>query len=335
MVLAILYTLYFARSLILPLVIALFLSALLQPVVYRMNRVKIPDSVGAGIVVLLFLLLVIGGAYYLSSPAKRWIDQAPALLGQVEEKVGKLRRPLEHAKEATDRLSEMADLGEDAGKKVVVKGPSFASQAVTGASFFVTQAVIIVILVYFLLAQGRTMLARLTANFRDPGQGARLSELLLRVQRDISAYLRTYGIINTGLAIVVTAVMAALGMPTPLLWGVVAGLFNFIPYLGPAVTLGIIGLVSILSFETWGRIALPPVVYLSLTTIEGNFITPMIMGNRLAMNPFMVFISILFWGWVWGVPGVFLAVPILAAAKIVFARIDLMRPVIGIMESPP
>jgi predicted PurR-regulated permease PerM len=123
-------------------------------------------------------------------------------------------------------------------------------------------------------------------------------------------------LINTALGVVTTGLMMGLGMPNPGLWGVMAGFLNFIPYLGAAVSLMIIALVSALTFDSLLQIALPPMAFLTVTTIEGNFLTPMIVGRRLTLNPIAVFLTILFWGWLWGIPGALMAVPILAVFKI-------------------
>lgn len=319
LLLGVLYTLYLARSLVLPIFIALLFAALLQPLVNRLHRLKIPDAVGAAIVVLVCLSIVAGGIYYLASPASTWLNRAPAVLGQAQAKVNALKKPLQKAQEATERLGKMTELGGEQEGKIVIKGESVTKQLVGGASSFLTHVVVVVILVYFLLAQGRAVLGSITSTLPDHEQAARFGSFLVQLQTNISAYLGTYAIINLGIALIVSLIMLVLGVPNPLLWGVVAGCFNFIPYLGPAATFGIISLVSLLSFDTLGRIVLPPLAYIALTTLEGNFITPTIMGNRLEMNPLIVFISILFWGWVWGVPGIFLAVPILVGLKILFS----------------
>jgi predicted PurR-regulated permease PerM len=322
-VLGILYTCYFARSLILPIFIALLLAVILQPLVQKLNRLRIPNPVGAAVVMVTLLALVALAIFYVSQPAAKWLNQAPSIMGQVQTKLAKLKKPIEHAKETTDRLGKITDLGGGDGEtKVAVKGPSLAGHVVSGLWFFLGQAAIVIILMYFFLAQGRGMLVRVTNGFRDPSQRASILTVLEQIQHDVSTYLQTYAIINAGIALVVTLLMLAFGMPTPILWGIMTGTFHFIPYLGPATALGIISLVSLLSFDSLLNILLPPLSYLALIILEGNLITPMIMSNRLAMNPIVVFVSILFWGWVWGVPGIFLAVPILATLKIIFNTMD-------------
>lgn len=121
--------------------------------------------------------------------------------------------------------------------------------------------------------------------------------------------------------------MAALDMPNPVLWGVMAGLLNFVPYLGAIVGTGVVALVAVLTFDDVGRVLIPPVSYLALTSLEGQFITPTILGRRLRLNPVVIFVWLVFWGWIWGVPGALVAVPMLAAFKIVCDRVENLRPV--------
>jgi predicted PurR-regulated permease PerM len=328
LVLGILYTFYFARSLILPIFIALLFAALLQPLVQKLNRFHIPDSLGAAIVVVVFFCLLALAVSYLSGPAAKWLDEGPAAVERIQSKVAKLKTPIQHAKEATEGIGKVTDLGgKDSQKKVAVKEPSVAGHIVSRVWEFLGEAAVVIILIYFFLAQGRTTLERVTNGFRDPSQGERVRTVLLQAQKDISAYLRTYAVINSAITVVVTLLMFVLGLPTPYLWGVMAGCLNFIPYLGPATALGVIALVSLLTFDSLTRVLLPPLLYLALIILEGNFITPMIMSNRLSMNAIAVFLSILFWGWVWGVPGVFLAVPILATLKIIFNTINAAKPI--------
>ena len=327
-ILGVLYTFYFARGLILPIFIALLFAALLHPLVQRLNRLRVPDYVGAAIVVVTFFCLVALAVSYLSGPATKWLNQGPAAMAQIQAKVAKLKTPIEHARKATEQLGEVANLdGKDDRKKVAVKEPSIAGHIVSRLWAFLGEAGVVVILIYFFLAQGRMLIVRITNGFKDPSQGSRVRAVLLQAQKDVSAYFGTYVMVNSGVAFIVTMLMLVTGVPTPLLWGVMAGCLNFIPYLGPGTTLAVITLVSLLSFESVTRILLPPVLYLALVILEGNFITPAIMSTRLSMNATVVFISILFWGWVWGVPGIFLATPILATLKIIFNTINMARPV--------
>ena len=156
--------------------------------------------------------------------------------------------------------------------------------------------------------------------------------LLFKVQREISIYLATISTINVLLGAATAAVMALLGMPNPVLWGVVAALMNFIPYVGPGVTLFILAVVSALTFEDVYRILLPPACFLAMITLEGQFLTPILLGKRLTLNPLFVFLSMFFWGWMWSYPGIVLAMPILSTIKILSENIPSLSEVRRILE---
>jgi len=176
---------------------------------------------------------------------------------------------------------------------------------------------IILVLTFFLLSRGRPTLKHMAGEFEDNGHGKKWAKIMVQVQREVALYLVTIAMINVTLGALTAAAMALLKMPNPVLWGVVAMTLNFVPYLGAMVTTVIIAMVSLVTFTHWPQILLPPLVFLCFTALEGQFVTPTIVGNRLRLNPIAVIISLLFWGWVWGIGGMLIAVPILAAIKIV------------------
>jgi predicted PurR-regulated permease PerM len=190
----------------------------------------------------------------------------------------------------------------------------------------VLNTVVVVVLVFFLLARGDASYARLLATIRDPGRREVWREALDDVKTNIAAYLLTVAMINTVLGVLTALSMMALGMPNPALWGILAGVMNFIPYAGALLTLGVIGMVSLLTFDQWSAIVLPPLAFLLLTGLEGQLVSPLVVGRRLTLEPVAVFLSILFWGWLWGLPGMLLAVPILASIKIAANAVQPLHP---------
>jgi predicted PurR-regulated permease PerM len=175
----------------------------------------------------------------------------------------------------------------------------------------------VTILLYFLLASGDLFLLKLVRvlpRFEDKKIAV---TIVHEVRHDVSHYLLTITLINIGLGVATGIAMFWLGMPNPLLWGVMAASFNFIPYLGAMASAIILTLVALLTFDELGRILLVPGVFLVLTSLEGGFVTPAIVGRRLTLNPVAIFVWLTFWGWLWGVPGMLLAVPMLAILKIV------------------
>lgn len=325
LVLAVLYTTYFARTLLLPIFFALFLSALLQPLVRKLNRLRIPDSAGAAVIVLIFVGALGAAAYELSGPAADWMKRGPDLLHRLDYKFWKVKQSIKEAGEKTQQLEDIAKL-DSSKEKVTVKGPSLAERAFTQTWSFVATTTIVMALVYFLLARGRWTLRRFADTLKN-GHRKRLDRLLLRIQQDIASYLGTIALIYLSVGSLVAIAMGLFGMPAPGLWGATAFVLHFIPFLGPIVTFLIICAVSAMTFETWWRMALPPLFYLVLGVMEGFIVTPMILGRRLTLNPIMIFIAFLLLGWMWGIPGVFLAVPILTGLKIICDDVVWLRSV--------
>jgi predicted PurR-regulated permease PerM len=331
LVIGIFYTLYFAKGLILPVLLALLLTALLKPIVYYLRRLRLPESVGAAVAVISLAGLVVTGVYQLSDPAAKWLDEGPIVLNQLRYKLYPLQKGIENAQETTDKIEEMTDIkGKE--ERVVIKGPSLAKQVFGYAKSFALTAVIVLFLLYFFLGFG---IASIRCMSLDPiltSERSRWVTYLDDIGGKISIYIQTLSLINLGLGLATTILMAILGMPNPILWGVLAALLNFIPYLGGMVTTSIIGIVSFITFDSWSRIVLPPALFLCLTGTEGMVVQTLTMGKRFSLNPVMVFLSFLIWGWLWGPFGVFFAVPILIAFKIVVDgedRLKAIRPLIG------
>lgn len=315
--LAVFYTLYLARDLLLPICLAILLSLLLRPVIKGMKRLHVPEWLGAAFVVAGLFGATAVLIYSLSEPATTWIQRGPLLMRQLEFKLGDIRESIEAARSASREIEQITTQPAPGTAQVVVQEASLAERLLTQTQVVFAGFLIMLVLLYFFLAQSRRMLESLIGTMSRIEDRMHYATIANTVQRNIASYLATVTLINATLGAITAVVMFVLGVPNPVLWGVVGGTLNFIPYLGSAVTLAILTVVSILSFDDFWRIALPPIAWLCLTTIEGNFVTPTIVGRRLTLNPIAVFIAILFWGWLWGVPGALLAVPILAVFKII------------------
>lgn len=312
------YALHVARDIFLPLALALLFKLLLDPVVDRMVSWRLPRAFAALFVLASTLTVFGGGFYLLYEPAMEWITQAPESFGQLEERTRKLREPVETANRAAEQVEQIADelaMTTDKATVVVAPKPSIGQQMLDGAMAFVGTAAITIVLLYFMLASGDSLLRAVLA--MAPKHSARRSVIKLSqaIERDLSRYLVSVFLINISLGCAVGVAMWLLGMPNPALWGVLAGVMNFIPYLGSIVTFTVIGLVSLSSFDSNAAALAPPLVYAALTVIEGNFITMHVHGHRMTINPVLIFLSLLVWGWIWGPAGTLLAVPILAAIK--------------------
>lgn len=319
--LAIFYTLYLGRAFFLPVTLAILLSLLLRPLVRVLKRLHLPMGVGAALVLCLALGGIVWGVIVVYQPAADWVARAPESLRQVERKIRQVRWPMEAMGKAFAQIEELTSPLDPDKPQVELKQPGLREALVGGATHAFTSAVVGAFLLYFLLATDSRFLAKipsLISGVRDDAAGA---ALLKETERSISRYLVTITLINGCLGLAVGLAMWLIGIPNPLLWGVMAALLTYVPYLGPATGITILALVSLLTFDSPGHALLAPASYLVLASLEGMVITPFILGRRFAINPVVLFIWLIFWGWLWGIVGALAAMPMLTILKIISERI--------------
>lgn len=327
-VLAIFYTLYFARDFLLPIVLAWIVSSLLAPAVRLLKRVGIPEPLGALLIVLVLLGSISYGVYRLAEPASTWVRRAPQVLTEVRFKLQQFIRPMAEVQETTKEIEKMAGLGRDGQAAAVeVKGPSLGAMVVSSATNFVLSAGIMIILLYFLLAAGDLFLLKLVKVLPTLENKKMAVEIYRRIEKDVSTYLSVVSLIYLGFGAVIGTCMYFLGMPNPWLWGVLAAVLSYIPYLGSVIGITTVALVAILTFDEPFRIILVPSVYFALDVIQANLVYPLALGRRLALNPVVIFVWLIFCSWIWGILGALLAVPILAILKIVCDQIEQLAPI--------
>ena len=314
--LAALYTLYFAREVLLPIVLAFVLSFLLAPVVRWMTRVRIAGGLAAGIIILGLLSSGAYATYLLSDPARQWLQKAPTSFSTIRKKLRDLIEPMEKARQTTRQIEKLTAL-ENANPTVEIKKPGLGEFVFVSTQNFFIGCGVTLVLLYFLLAAEDLFLLKLVRVLPKLDDKKRAVEICRQIERDVSTYLWTMTLVNIGLGIVIGLSMYFLAMPNPPLWGVLAAVLNYVPYLGALTGIISVGLASALTFDDPVRIILAPSIYFLAVIIEGNFITPIALGRSLALNPVVIFIWLIFWGWVWGIVGVVLAVPLLAIVKII------------------
>ncbi len=325
-VLALFYTLYFARSFILPILLAVLLDFLLSPVVRALKRLRVPVPLGAGIVVLALVGGIGTAVYELSGPAQEWVSTAPASMAKVQAKLRRLRQPIEQVSKTADRVAEATSSAPSQAQQVVVRGPSLTSRLVGTTREILTGFLEVMLLLYFLLAVGDLFLQKLIKvlpQFRDKKTAVAIAR---DTEAAISTYLYTVTLINVGQGIAVTLGMLAIGMPNAALWGVLSGLLEFIPYVGAATMTGMLLMAGFVTYDGTGAALLPAAVYLVINFIQSNLVSPLVLGRRLTLNPVAIFIGLVFWLWIWGIPGAFIAVPLLATFKIFCDHIESLAP---------
>jgi predicted PurR-regulated permease PerM len=326
------YTLYFARALILPFTLALLLNFLLRPVVRVLKKIKIPELAGAALVIVALLGSAGYGVIRLSGPAAEWINKVPESLHQIESKVGFLRKPLEGVNNAVEELKGIARMGAEKKPEVEIRPPGITDAVLTGTREVMVKSSVMFILLYFLLASGDLFLRKLIKLFPTLHKKKEIVKITREVEHHTSRYLYTVTAINIFTGVSIGVGMYLIGMPNPLLWGVMAGFLVFLPYIGPLIGISIVTIVAFLTFDSLGRILLAPAIYIALETIQGQIVTPMVLGLRFTLNPVAIFVWLIFWGWMWGLVGAMLAFPMLTIFKILCDHIRPLAPVGEFLE---
>jgi predicted PurR-regulated permease PerM len=326
-VLAILYTIYFARAILLPIVIAVLLDFLLSPVIRGLKRVRIKEPVGAALVILVLLGVLGGGAYSLAEPAQAWMARAPESLERLQTRLRDLRQPVEQVTRTAEQVEAATQVNKGGSPEVVVRGPPLSERLFGSTQLFVAGALETLVLLYFLLAVGDLFLQKLIRvlpQFKDKKMAVAIAR---ETEASISTYLFTVTLVNLALGMVVTLAMLAVGMPNPMLWGALAALAEFIPYLGSTTLLATLALAGLVTFPSISHALLVPGSYLAVNIVQSSFISPVILGRRLTLNPVAILVGLIFWWWIWGVAGAFIAVPLLATLKIFCDHIESLAPI--------
>jgi predicted PurR-regulated permease PerM len=310
---------YLAREVILPIVLAFFLKLLVQPGMNLMKRIRVPRLIAALLALALLLGCIVGLVDLLSAPASQWAQRLPEGLPRLQERVRIISQPLD----------SMARLFKHAKSAVVGAGPSapppsgidFQGLLLSTVHHFASGFVWTLLMLFFLLLAGDTFLRRLVEVMPTFGDKRQVIDIAQQVESDISVYLITISIMNTLVGIATGLGMWALGLPDPLLWGVVAFVLNYVPIFGPISGMVLFLTVGMLSLDPLWKAFMPMTVYITVHLIEGETVTPMLLARRFTLNPVLVMASLLFWDWMWGVPGAVLAVPLLAIFKIICDRV--------------
>jgi predicted PurR-regulated permease PerM len=325
---------YVGRTFLFPMVLAVLLALLLRPAVSALQRGGLPETIGAALVVGLVVVALAGLAAYLYGPATRWAQMGPGEIRQLENKLRHLARPVQTVRGATDRVAEIASAAAPADSTraaVMVERPSLANLLGT-AQLAVATLLSTLMLLYFLLASGDLFLRKLIRVLPGPRDRIVAVEIWRSIQTDIGRYFAAITLINVGLGVATTLAMMALEVPSPALIGTVAAVLNFLPYVGGAATLLVILLISLFTFDGVTATLLPVLAFLALITIESQVVQPLVLGRRLEMNPVALFVWVLLWGWLWGIPGLLVAVPMLVVVRIVATRVPRLYPLAELLS---
>jgi predicted PurR-regulated permease PerM len=331
--------LYFARPVILPIFLACVAAMTLKPLIRWLSYCHIPPAVSAA-VVLCFLVSGIGiGFFQLGRPALAWMNDAPQHMTELRQRVQKLFPRLARFSQATAAVNNLGATDEEKKEEqkkaptVQVKDSRGTSSILNWTGTFLAGLGETLVLLYLLLASGDLFLQKLVHVMPTLSDKKRAVEISHEIQQNISNYLFSVSLINIGLGIVVSGGLYFLGVPNAAMWGMLVAVLNFVPYFGPVAGVILLATVGFLTFDTLGKGLLPPAWYLLLHLLEANLITPVLLGRRFTLNPVVIFVSLIFWTWLWGIPGALLSVPILVSIKVISDRVPSMSHVSELLTS--
>ncbi|TGV80309.1 AI-2E family transporter [Mesorhizobium sp. M00.F.Ca.ET.149.01.1.1] len=319
--------LYFARAFFMPVMLAFLLALTLTPIVRFLKKHGMPEVVSATLLVLLSIVIFAAAGYLLSGPVIDLINNSYSIGQQLTERLAPFRRPLERAMDLAHQLEALTETSQAPGVQRVAVAPSgMLSSAASNIVEAGTAITIVFVLSLFLLASGTLFYEKIVQSFASMTQKKRALRVVYDVEREISHYLLTVSIINVSLGTVIGLGLWGLGMPNPLVWGAMAALLNFLPYIGALMTILIVAVIALISFDTIAYALLAPAFVVLCDVIEGQFVTPMVVGRRLEINAVAIFIAIAFWSWLWGFVGALMAVPLLVVIKVFCDHFESLSP---------
>ena len=329
MVLGTMAFLYFARPVVLPIFMAFVAALTLKPLIRWLSYCRIPPALSAA-VVLCFLVAGIGiGFFQLGRPALTWMNEAPQHMTELRQRVQKMFPRLARFSQAATAVKNLGATEEEQKESPTVELTTsrVPSTVLNWSGTLMAGTGETLVLLYLLLASGDLFLQKLVRVMPTLREKKRAVEISHEIQQNISHYLFSVSLINLGLALAVGGGLYFMGVRNAAMWGMLVAILNFVPYFGPSAGILLLATVGFLMFDTLWQAVLPAAWYLLLHTLEANFITPVLLGRRFTLNPVVIFVSLIFWIWLWGVPGALLSVPILVSIKAVCDRVPAMSPV--------
>jgi predicted PurR-regulated permease PerM len=320
---------YFARSIVLPLLLAWVAAMTLKPPVTWLRAVHVPASLAAAMVLGVFLFGAGWGGLWLGRPAVAWVKSAPEKIPQLKDKYKYVLQPLVHFSTTAMSMAnlDVAQNPTNAAVPVTVKNNQTLGNMFTWTGGLLGGVSAAIVLTYLLLASGDSFMHKLANALSEPQHKKRAVAISKEIQQSISRYLFTVSIINAGLGCVLGTIFWLLGLPNAAMWGGVVAILNYLPFFGPAMGMVAVGLAGLFAFNTLSEALVPVGAYLLMHLLDSYLITPFVLGRRFALNWVVMFVAFMFCAWLWGVCGALLAVPLLVSLKVVCARLPMLMPI--------
>lgn len=325
--LAVGFTLWATQELLLPILLAMFFALIGNPILRGMQKLYVPRFLGAVAILSSGIACAILLGNLLAEPAGDLVRQLPRELRELSPKLREMAKPMQEAKKNAENIARAAGGEDPAAVKVVRTEVNDPYRALTATPRMIASVLAVVLLTLFFMVYGEHLQRRALALLPGRQQQKLTVDILQSIEREMSRYVLTITVINVILGMVFAGGLAMLGLPLPeaLLWGTLAALLNYAPYVGPLVGIAAMLLMGFVHFDAPLQALLPAGLYLLLHTLEGQLITPIILGRRMALSPLVLLLALMVFGWLWGIVGLLLAVPLLACTKLVLERLEGME----------
>lgn len=308
---------YFARDLILPVLLGFLLALTLSPVNRWLQKRGLPSGVSATLLILATTTCIVGVVYFAGETVRAWSQDASGIARELQEKLSGVTDAIESVQEASDQVAEMTAAPDAGPQTVVIQQPGLLNTAVSLVASTATSIGVALILAMFLLASGDLFYTKLVQSFSTMQEKKRALATAYGIERQVSGYLLTITLINAGLGVTVAAALWLLGLEYAYIWGIAAFLLNYLPILGGLIGTALVAVQAIIFFDSLSYALVIPVTYQILTSVEAQFVTPFLIGKRMELNIVAVFLTVVLWGWLWGIAGALVAVPFLLVFKVV------------------
>ena len=315
---------YFGKDIVMPIALGLLITLTLTPPVRWLRARGLPAGLAAVLVVLVVGGAAGSGAWFLSAPVSDLMETAPRIGERIKERMRDVESTVDSISEISDQVDEIAGGGDGRGgpQVVTIKQPGLVSSATSSLAGGLTSLAVALVFALFMLGSGDLFYEKIVAAMPALREKKKALRIVYAVEGNVSRYLFTIALINVALGLVIGTGLAFYGMPGAALWGVIAAVLNFLPFVGAFVGAGLLAAISLGQYDGLWPALIPPLIYLGCTTVEGNVLTPLIVGKRLELNVVAVFLAVAIWGWFWGIAGALMAVPLLVVFKVLCEHVE-------------
>lgn len=320
-VLALLGAAYVAREIVLPLIFAFVLNLLLRPALRLLDELHLPRTASALSLIVALLAVSVGLGTAVSGPAETWAAKLPEGIPRLQERLSFVQAPINTLQQFLRQIEDIGQPKPSANAPAQAQSPTLFMTVFAGTRNFARGFITTVLFLFFLIVAGDVFLHRLVEILPRFSGKRQVVEISKQIESDVSVYLITITIMNAAVGTAMALVTWFTGVGDPIFWGTIAFLLNYVQILGPVMGVGIFLLAGLLTIDPLWQALLPAGLYLGVHLIEGETVTPMLLAKRFTINPVLVVISLVFWFWMWGIPGAILAVPMLAITKIICDRV--------------